>query len=320
LRRYPSKTDVDNEVAVDRFLKAGVAGAGAFGGHHAKKYAQDPRTTLTAVFDVHFERAAALAEQFGAVATDDYADFLARCDIVTIATPAIAHATYARAALMVGLPTLVEKPLATTREAGAELVAIAADKNLALACGHQERLVFEAMGLFDLPERPTLIEAVRDGTWSGRGADVSVTLDLAVHDADLAMRLVDGALIEARATSTCTHSETSDTIEAQARFAGGAIVRLKASRVAPERRRTMRLVFPSGEVRIDFIARTFENSTPFSIDAGFAESEAGRDPLGANVARFIDAATGHAPRPAVTGAEALDALNLVLAIDAAAGA
>ena len=80
----------------------------------------------------------------------------------------------------------------------------------------------------------------------------------------------------------------------------------------------MRIVYPSGEVNIDFVARTFSNTTAFALDAGFADTPVGRDPLGANVARFLDAATGVALRPAVTGEEALAALDLILQIDAAA--
>jgi predicted dehydrogenase len=80
----------------------------------------------------------------------------------------------------------------------------------------------------------------------------------------------------------------------------------------------MRLVYPSGEVRVDFVARTFENTTPFPLDPGFADKM--RDPLGANVSRFLDAVMGEAPRPPVTGEEGLAALDLILAIDAAAQA
>jgi predicted dehydrogenase len=302
-----------------KILRAGVAGAGAFGSHHAGKYAADPRTELVAIFDVHRERAAALAEKHGARSTDDYADFLEACDVVTIALPAVAHATYARAALMAGRHVLVEKPLATDLAAGEELVAIAAEKGLTLACGHQERLVFDVMGLLALPEAPTLIEAVREGPWSGRGADVSVTLDLAIHDADLAMRFVSGAPVRVTAEAAKVESEAWDRVAAEAHFEGGTVVRLAASRVAPERRRTMRLAFPSGEIEIDFIARTVKNGTPFALNADYLDTPVGKDPLGANVTRFIDAAVGAAPRPAVTGEEALAALRLALAVDAAAG-
>ncbi len=299
-------------------FRAGVAGAGAFGAIHAGKYAAEPRTQLAAVYDVDFDRARALADSHGAAAFDDFDVFLAAIDIATIATPARAHGDLALRSLGAGKHTLVEKPIAVTVPEGAAVVVMAKARGLTLGCGHQERLVFEVMGLVGAPEKPLLVEARREGPWSGRGDDVSVTLDLAIHDADLAMCLLGQAPTSVTAQGRRVKSKFFDTIESESAFAGGARVRLMASRVADARRRTMRIVYPSGEVNIDFVARTFSNTTSFLLDAGFADTPVGRDPLGANVARFLDAATGVARRPAVTGEEALAALDLILQIDAAA--
>ena len=300
-------------------FRAGVAGAGAFGAIHAGKYVAEPRTQLTAIYDVDFDRARALADGHGAAAFDDFDAFLAAIDIATIAAPARAHGELALRSLGAGKHTLVEKPIAVTLPEAAAVVAMAKARRLTLGLGHQERLVFEVMGLLAVSETPTLIEARREGPWSGRGVDVSVTLDLAIHDADLATRLLGQAPTAVSAQGQRVKGDFFDTIESEAVFASGARVRLTASRVAEARRRTMRIVYPSGEVSIDFVARTFSNTTPFALDAGFADTPVGRDPLGANVARFLDAATGVAQRPAVTGEEALAALDLILRIDAAAG-
>jgi predicted dehydrogenase len=213
---------------------------------------------------------------------------------------------------------LIEKPLATDADDGALLVKLAAEKNLTLACGHQERLVFEAMGLVGAPERPTRIESVREGPWTGRSADVSVTLDLMVHDLDLALQLMGRRPERILAQARSEHGRTADAIDARLAF-GGAEAVFVSSRIAPERRRFMRAVYPSGEVNVDFLARTFENSTGFALNAAFAETQIGSDPLGANVAAFVDAVLGVAPRPVVTGEEALAVLEVALEIDRAAG-
>ena len=92
-----------------------------------------------------------------------------------------------------------------------------------------------------------------------------------------------------------------------------------SSRIAADRKRTMRAVYPSGEIRIDFLARTFENTTSFPLNAAFAETRIGADPLGANVSIFIDAVLGVAPRPVVNGEEALAVLKLALDVDRASG-
>ncbi len=306
-------------MTAEQKFRGGVAGAGAFGAIHAGKYAGAAQATLAAVFDVDFDRAHAVADGHGAAAFDDYDRFLAAVDVVTVAAPARWHGDLALRALKAGKHVLVEKPIAVTREQGLAAIAAARARFLTLAVGHQERLVFETMGLLAAPEKPTLIEARREGPWSRRGDDVSVTLDLAIHDADLACRLLGAQPVAVTAQGARVKSAHFDAIESEATFADGAVVRLAASRVADARRRTMRLVYPSGEVLIDFVARTFSNGTPFPLDAGFADTLVGKDPLGANVARFLDAAAGAAARPAVTGEEALAALDLILAVDAAAG-
>jgi predicted dehydrogenase len=196
-------------------------------------------------------------------------------------------------------------------------VKTAAASKLVLGCGHQERLVFEAMGLLAAPERPSFIESVREGPWTGRSADVSVTLDLMVHDLDLALQLIKAKPQAIKATAQSEHGRTADRIDAHLSFAG-CEARFTASRIA-ERRRTMRAVYPSGEVRLDFITRAFENTTSFPLNANFAETRIGADPLGANVAQFIDAVLGVAPRPVVNGPEALAVLELALDVDKASG-
>jgi predicted dehydrogenase len=303
---------------IERRPRAGVIGAGAFGRHHARKYAEDARVIFAGVWDPDAERAEMLADTHGAPAFDTLEALLKASDIVTIASPPSFHAANAQPALEAGKHVLIEKPLATDGAAGAELVRIAAEKKLTLACGHQERLVFEAMELFKAPEQPLLIESVREGPWTGRSADVSVTLDLTVHDLDLALKLMGAKPDKVAAKARAEHGKAADWIEARLGF-GAAEAVFTSSRVASERRRTMRAVYPSGEVKIDFLARTFENGTKFPLNAAFAETRIGADPLGANVSIFIDAVLGVAARPVVTGEEALAVLELALDVDRASG-
>ena len=299
-------------------LRAGVLGAGAFGRIHARKYAEDARVSLAGVYDPDDERATELANTHGVEAFGSAEDLLARVDIITIASPPSFHGETARAALAAGKHALIEKPLACDVATGLALVKLAAEKALVLACGHQERLVFQAIGLIGAPERPSYIESVREGPWTGRSADVSVTLDLMVHDLDLALQLLKAKPQRIGASARSEHGRTADAIEAKLAFAGAEAV-FTSSRVASARRRTMRVVYPSGEVRIDFIARSFENTTKFQLNPAFAETRIGADPLGANVAQFIDAVLGVAPRPVVNGPEALQVLELALDVDKASG-
>jgi predicted dehydrogenase len=292
-------------------VKAGVAGAGVFGGYHARKYASLPGVTLTAVFDSHIDRARALADELGAQAFDDLTTFLAMVEVVTVATPAGSHAALARAVLAAGRHCYVEKPLAVTRDDAAELVATANARALMLACGHQERVVFEAMGLMAAPERPIRIEAVRRGASSERNRDVSCVLDLMIHDLDLGLALAGG-------WESVQAAGDFDEVEAEVYFGGGFIGLFEASRVADKRERTMRLEYPSGVVEIDFLAPSFSNGAGFPLNADFASTAQGRDPLGASVAAFLAAVRGEG-RPSVDGEAGAAALDLALAIEGAAG-
>jgi len=299
-------------------LRAGVLGAGAFGRIHARKYAEDARVTFVGVYDPDDERANELANTHSVEAFGSLDALLAAVDIVTIASPPSFHGEAARRTLSAGKHTLIEKPLATDVTTGNALVQLATQKQLVLGCGHQERLVFQAMGLLSAPERPTYIESVREGPWTGRSADVSVTLDLMVHDLDLALQLLKAKPAHLSASAKSEHGRTADQIEARLAFDGAEAV-FRSSRIASERKRFMRAVYPSGEVKIDFISRAFENTTKFPLNAAFAETRIGADPLGANVAQFIDAVLGVAPRPVVNGAEALAVLELALDVDKASG-
>ena len=304
---------------MSRSLKAGVAGAGSFGRHHARIYASMEGVSLAAIFDPDLERGRALAADHGGVATDDLAAFLAACDVVTVASPATTHAATALAALRAGRPVYVEKPIATSLEDADALVAAADRAGVVLACGHQERVASRAMGLLDLPERPTFLEAVRVGPWSPRNADVSCVLDLMIHDIDLALALNPSEPLAVEAEGVTDPGPLLDQVRAEITLADGCGLIIEASRIAEARERRMRIVFPSGEVEVDFITRAFRNTTPFKLNADFTETPAGKDPLGASVAAFVAAVRGEAARPAVTGAEAARALDLALAVEMAAG-
>jgi predicted dehydrogenase len=294
-------------------LKAGVIGAGAFGGFHARKYASLGGVDLVGVFDPQPGAAQALAEAVGVRAFASLEELLSAVDVVTVASPAIYHAEGVLAALNAGRHVYVEKPLAVTLDDSDRILALADKLGLVVAVGHQERVVSQAMGLFDIPEQPLRLEAIRRGTPSQRNLDVSVTLDLMVHDIDLVLALTDAEPMAVEAQGD------DDQATAEAVFDNGFVANFSVSRVAGARERRMRIVYPSGEVAVDFLDRTFSNTTPFTLNADFAETPAGRDPLGVSVQTFLDAVEGRSPRPVVTAEEAARALDLTLAVEQAIG-
>lgn len=297
----------------NKSLKAGVVGAGVFGGFHASKYAAHAQTELVGVFDPDIDKARALAEKHGGQAFDTLEHLLAEVDAVTVASPAVHHFAAAAAALASGKHVLVEKPIASSVEEARELINLASSHGCVLQVGHQERFVFHAMGLLEVPEMPKRIVARRMGPPSDRNLDVSVTLDLMVHDLDLVIALagapiksVEGKIDEGRFGSP-------DIAEATLVFENGCVAELISSRVHHERDRKMHVEYENGILDIDFVAKTFENSTPYALNADFAETETAKDSLGANVQAFIASVVEGAPVavPGIAGLRALDAARAV---------
>ncbi len=305
---------------VSETLECGVVGAGVFGGYHAHQYAKLPGARLAAVFDPHGERAEALAGPLGGRAFTDLAAFLGAVDAVSITSPATTHAGAALAALAAGKAVYVEKPLATTLDDAEALIARARAAGLPLAVGHQERMVFRAMGLFDVPEKPVRLEAIRRGTHGPRNLDVSCVLDLMIHDLDLALALSGAEAVSVEADARVLHGPFADEVKAEAIFDDGLIALFEASRIAEARERRMRIVYPSGEVEIDFLTRAFRNTTPFALDPDFNETPVGRDPLGAALGAFVAAARGELDRLPAEAEEGARALDLALAVEQAAEA
>lgn len=286
-------------------------GIGAFGRHHAAKYSQIEGVELIGVADpcINARRAAMAAH--GVRVFADWRDLIGEIDVVSVCSPAITHASIVRAFLNAGTHVLVEKPIATRLFEADQLIALADAKGCVLTVGHQERFVFARTGLLDYDDAPVSIECWRMGQWTGRGADVSVVLDLMIHDLDIVHRLVPGTVSEVESTGRAVRSRYLDDASAEIEFDDGASVRLSASRVANLRRRGMRVIYADGVIEIDFIARTVRNTTKRHLNPLELQ-----DPLGESVATFVQAARG-AGEAFVRPEEARRALATALKIEKA---
>lgn len=296
-------------------LRAGVIGAGVFGGYHAQKYAALPGVALAGVYDHHAVHAEALAARCGGQVFRSAAELIAAVDIVSIATPAVAHAEPALAALGAGRAVYIEKPVAADPDDAARIAELARAKGVVAACGFLERAALQAMGLFDAPEAPRLLEAVRTGPPSPRNLDVSVVLDVMIHDLDLALALDAGEPVMVEADGAAIANATLDRVDAEAEFESGFVARFRASRIAETSERTLRVVYPSGEVRVDFLTHAFSNTTPFPLDPGFAGTPVAKDKLGASLAAFVAAVRGERAGPMASVRDGARALDLALAVE-----
>ncbi|MEM7460137.1 MAG: Gfo/Idh/MocA family oxidoreductase [Pseudomonadota bacterium] len=288
-------------------LKTGLVGAGVFGGYHAGKIAGSEATEFIGVFDPDAARCAALAAKHDVQAFDVQGDLFAACDAILVACPATYHEAVVRAALEADCHVMVEKPLALTGAAADSLAELADAKGLILQVGHQERFVLEAMGLFEIPETPTRIEAWRMGPPApdGRAGDVSVIWDLMTHDLDMVGRLM-GPAITVEATGRSAHTAHIDESTALLNFAIGS-AEVTASRCHSERDRRMVLTYPSGMIAINFLTREIENTTPFTVRMGISDTLP--DPLGAADESFFASARGERAC-AIPGREAALAVHM----------
>jgi predicted dehydrogenase len=284
---------------------------GTFGRHHAAKYEAMDGVGLVGVADVCAQARRGAAVTHGVPVFSDWRDLLGAVDVVSVCSPAISHASIVRAFLNAGTHVLVEKPIATRLGEADQLIALAEAKDRVLTVGHQERFVFARTGLLDYDDAPVSIECWRIGGWTGRGSDVSVVLDLMIHDLDLVHRLVPASLVEVEASGGSVKSRHADEVEAELGFDDGTQVRLSASRVSSIRRRGMRAVYSDGVIEIDFIARSVRNTTRRHLNPLMVQ-----DPLGESVAAFVNAARGEG-QAFVRPEEARRALATALEIEKA---
>lgn len=297
-----------------RVLKMGVVGAGVFGGYHAGKCAIHPRINFVGIYDPDQLRGNELADKHGVTAYKDYDRLLNDVEAVVIATPAQFHGSMAIKAFKAGCHALIEKPIAAIAQEAEEIIRHSTDKHLIVQVGHQERFVIKAIGLDRVNESPIQIIGHRHNTYSPRGTDVSVSLDLMTHDIDLAVWLMGEPPIAVSGEAIKVRSAHPDASLVNLIFSKGRTARLEASRVEDTGSREMFIRYPSGDVRIDFNAKTVSHSTPFDLDENFGNNQIAKDSLGAATNSFVEAVLDGKPI-SVSASAGLIALKTALRVD-----
>jgi predicted dehydrogenase len=227
----------------------------------------------------------------------DLAALLAGCDALIVAAPAAAHHALAAQALRAGKHVLVEKPIAATLAEADELAALAAERRLVLQVGHQERFSAAFSALDGRLGAPLYVEATRIAPFKLRGTDVSVILDLMIHDLDMILALVASPIESVDAVGAAIASQHVDIANARIRFRTGAVATITASRVAARTERRMRVFAQDGYMAADFANRSLaviarDRGKPVPGVAGFGMEEVSwqeHDALAAEHAAFAAA-------------------------------
>ncbi|CAG7857250.1 hypothetical protein MCAMS1_02011 [biofilm metagenome] len=241
-------------------LKCAVIGAGYLGKFHVQKYAALPECELIAVVDSDENIAKSIAADTGAQACTDYAQILDKVDAVSVVVPTSYHHKVAKDFLKAGVHVLVEKPITVTINEADELIAIAKAKELVLQVGHLERFNPAVLGL-EKDEKPLFIESHRLSPFNPRANDVSVVLDLMIHDIDIIMALVDAELERIDASGTAVLTQGTDIANARLLFTNGCVANVTASRISMKMERKMRMFRPSSYVAVDFQNRVLTKHT-----------------------------------------------------------
>ncbi len=260
-------------------LRIGVIGAGHFGRFHALKVKASRRAVLAGVFDPNDERAAVVAREAGGAPMPLDA-LLAASDAVIVAAPAEAHYALAAQALGAGKHVLVEKPIAATLDEADRLAALAGQAGRVLQVGHLLRYSAEHRAISSRITRPLYIEATRIAPFKPRGTDVSVILDLMIHDLDLVLALVNSPIESVDALGAAVSSPLEDIANARVRFTNGCVATITASRISLKTERRMRLFSEEGYLSADFVARELvmigrERGLPLPGTGGFRREAVG---------------------------------------------
>ncbi|GAB6046846.1 Gfo/Idh/MocA family oxidoreductase [Methyloparacoccus murrellii] len=236
----------------DSRLRCAVVGTGYLGRFHAEKYAALADCELVAVVDVDPEAAQAVAGKHGTRALTDYRSLLGQVDAVSVVVPTRLHHAVARDFLAAGAHVLVEKPITVTLEEADELIELARRHDRRLMVGHLERFNAALLGLDLVQEKPLFIESHRLAPFNPRANDVSVVLDLMIHDIDIILDLVDSEVERIDAKGVTVLTADTDIANARLTFRNGCVANVTASRASLKVERKMRMFMPNRYLSVDF--------------------------------------------------------------------
>jgi len=313
---------------MDQKLKVGVIGVGALGRHHARLYAQNPRVEVVGIYDVVRENAEKVGAEFNLNIFHDWKDLADQCQALSVAVPANYHASTTIPLLDLKKHVLVEKPLASSIGEAEAMVESAKKNNVVLAVGHVERFNPAMDFLEKYAANTRFIEAHRLSSYPPprpglprRGTEVSVVLDLMIHDIDLVLTMVDSEVERFDVVGIPVLSKTEDIVNARIKFVNGCCASLTASRVSQEPMRRFRVFQEDCYISMDY-GKHFGMVLKRNR-LGLARKDVNLDEknaLAAELDDFVNSveksiAAGHVVDAKVSGEQGLKALKLAVAIE-----
>ena len=298
-------------------LKTAVIGVGYLGKFHAQKYHALKHSQLVAVCDQNEDNAKLIAEDLECDYTTDHKTLLGKVDAVSIVVPTQLHFEVAKDFLENGTDVLVEKPITSTLEQAQQLVDIANANGRKLQVGHLERFNPAMLALSESLDAPLFIESHRVAPYNPRGADVSVILDLMIHDIDIILDIVHSEVANISANGVKALSSDIDIANARIEFENGCVANVTASRASLKSERVMRIFQHDTYINLDFQNKTlttYNKSKDKEMFPGVADIESSKqsfeqgDALLAEIESFINTIQTDSV-PIVSGEDGLRALQ-----------
>jgi predicted dehydrogenase len=239
-------------------LKAGVFGVGHLGKFHLNNWKEIKTIELAGFYDPDDSTAAEVLAKYQIPRFLDPELLMDACDIVDIIAPTTEHFALCEKAIRKGKHVFVEKPLAHTMDEARELVKLVKESNVKLQVGHVERFNPAFLAVQAMQLNPMFIEVHRLAEFNPRGTEVSVILDLMIHDIDIILNLVSSDVKHISASGVAVMTDTPDIASVRIEFNNGCVANLTSSRISLKKMRKMRLFQKDAYIGIDFLNKTTE--------------------------------------------------------------
>lgn len=239
-------------------LKVGIFGAGHLGKFHIGNWKDIEQVELVGFYDPNDTIAAEVIEKFGLKRFDDMESLMDAVDAADIVTPTQYHFPVCELALRKSKHVFVEKPLANDMEEAKKILKLVNEAKVKFQVGHVERFNPAFAALKDKQLTPMFIEVHRLAQFNPRGTEVSVILDLMIHDIDIVLHLVKSEIKSISASGVAVMTDTPDIANARIEFHNGCVANLTSSRISMKKMRKMRLFQKDAYIGIDFLDKKTE--------------------------------------------------------------
>ena len=306
---------------MSKLLKVAVVGVGHLGKWHADKYAAASDCELVAVVDNNTANAREVAQKHGVEVYSNYRDIIPLVDAISLVVPTSLHYKIAREFLEAGIHCLIEKPITESIAEAETLIEIARKQKLVLQVGHIERFNSVMIGIEEHLEKPQFLESTRLAPFTLRATDVSVILDLMIHDIDIILDLIGSPVKQISASGISVLSDTIDIANARIEFENHCVANVTASRISRKRERKLRIFQKDAYLSADFQDKMLAINRKGETDneAGFKDISHSElrfddnDALNLEILDFINAITTGG-QPKVSGEDGKRALETAIAI------